>query len=60
MHSQVTTIAKCDQVFFAVISRVASKLDVMELQALHASTALTAPAIAFQNLAAKFAILNRH
>lgn len=46
----MTAGAQCDQVFEAVVSKFASRLDMMHLEIFRCAAMLTAPAISVQNL----------
>jgi hypothetical protein len=46
----MTADAQCDQVFEAVVSKLASRLDVMNLQIFGCAAILATPAIPAQNL----------
>ena len=49
----MTAGTQCDQVFEAVGSKLASRLDVMHLKAFSGATILAAPTVSAQNLSAK-------
>jgi hypothetical protein len=42
----VTSLAECDEIGFIIVTGMASKLEVMDLQVFHCSATLTPPAIA--------------
>ena len=46
----MTADAQCDQVFEAVVSKLASRLDVVHLKVFSRATILAAPAVSAQNL----------
>jgi len=48
--------AQCDQVLLRVTPRLASELEVVYLQVLHAATSLASPAVPLQYLSMQFAI----
>jgi hypothetical protein len=49
----VAHVAERDEVLFGIVTRVAAKLCVMDLQVRHRATRLTAPAITTQDLLTK-------
>ena len=56
MDSAMAIIAKGDQILRYVFTQIASPADVMNLEKLWVSAALTAPAIARENLSAKVSV----
>ena len=59
MHPFVAFGAQRDQVLFLVATRMASELEVVHLQVLHAAAHLASPAVALQHLAMQFAVARR-
>jgi hypothetical protein len=53
MDSAMAIIAKGNQIFGYIFTKRTSPADVVNLEELWASTALTSPAIAFEHLSAK-------
>jgi len=56
MGSSMTCRTKGDEILLKISSKMASKLNVMNLQCLHSSAVLAPPAVALQDLAAKLAV----
>lgn len=59
VHSLVTVGAQRDQILFRIASVMASELNVVNLEAMHATAGLAAPAVSLQNLTVQGAIVGR-
>jgi len=59
MHAFVAFSAQRDQVLFHVATRLASELEVVHLQVLHATANLASPAVALQHPAVQVAVAGR-
>ena len=46
----VALSTQCNQILFLIAARVATKLDMVDLEVLHATAELAAPAVALQHL----------
>jgi hypothetical protein len=59
MQFGVARSAKCDQIFFAIVARVAPEFLVMNLQVGYRSAQLASPAVAAQHLFTKLRVKDR-
>jgi hypothetical protein len=57
VHLPVTFGTKGNQVLFGIVAGLATKLDVMYFQPLHAAAGLTAPTVSLQHLDVQLAVI---
>jgi len=57
VHLLVTVSAQRDQILLGIASRMASELEMVDLQVMHAAAGLASPAVALQNPAVQVAVV---
>lgn len=59
VQDPVTSMAERDEVGLIIVARMAPRLEMMDLQVLHGSAALTVPVIALKHAATEFTVFVR-
>jgi len=55
----VAVSTQCNQILFLIAARVATELDMVDLEVLHTAAELASPAVALQHMPIQFAIVRR-